>query len=466
MSNPKPYDALIIGVGQAGNPLASALVQAGWKVAVVEREHVGGTCVNVGCTPTKTMVASARVAYLARRGADFGVGTSDVAVDLPAVRQRKQRIVDDSRNRIQRRMEATHGLDFWMGEASFVSPDTVQIRPNQGETVLVRAPKIFINTGARPAVPSLPGLDATPFLNSTTIMELDELPAHLLVLGGGYIGLEFGQMFRRFGAQVTIIHRGGQLLSREDEDIATAVADILREDGINILLNTKALRVEKADAQPNQRRIRLVVDSAEGERTLIGSHLLVATGRRPNVEALNLAAAGIATDDRGYIRVNARLETNVPGVYALGDVNGGPAFTHISYDDFRIIRTNLLEGGEVTTDGRLVPYTVFIDPQLSRIGLSEAEAKKAGRKVRVAKMPMAHVARAIEMGETRGFIKAIVDAESEELLGAAVLGVEGGELASQFQIAMMGKLPYSALRDAILPHPGLAEAWNNVFARL
>jgi pyruvate/2-oxoglutarate dehydrogenase complex dihydrolipoamide dehydrogenase (E3) component len=292
-------------------------------------------------------------------------------------------------------------------------------------------------------------------------MELEELPEHLLVMGGGYIGLEFGQMFRRFGSRVTIVQRGDQLLGREDNDVADEIAKILREDGITVLLNTEVLRVER-----KQDGLTLTVRGAGGEQTLIGSHLLVAVGRTPNTDRLNLSAAGIETDKRGFVRVNERLETNVSGVYALGDVNGGPQFTHISYDDFRIIRTNLIEGGAATTKDRFVPYTVFIDPQLGRVGLSETEANATGCKIRVAKLPMEHVARAIEMSETRGFIKAIVDADTNQILGCAVLGVEGGELMAMFEIAMMGKLPYTVLKDAIFAHPTMAESLNNLFMKM
>jgi pyruvate/2-oxoglutarate dehydrogenase complex dihydrolipoamide dehydrogenase (E3) component len=290
-------------------------------------------------------------------------------------------------------------------------------------------------------------------------MELDVLPDHLLVLGGGYIGLEFGQMFRRFGSAVTVVQRSNQLLGREDPDVDEEVAKILREDGVEVLLETQTLRAEQADGT-----IRLTVRTQNGERTLSGSHLLVAAGRVPNTDALNLSAAGVKTDKGGIVQVNERLETNVSGIYALGDVKGGPTFTHISYDDFRIIRTNLLEGGNATTNGRFVPYAVYIDPQLGRVGLSETEARAQGRRIRVAKMPMAYVARALEMDEPRGFMKAIVDADTNQILGYTALGVEGGELMSMVEIAMMGKVPYTTLRDGIFAHPTLAEALNNLFA--
>ncbi|MFB3074715.1 MAG: mercuric reductase [Candidatus Methylomirabilales bacterium] len=453
------YDAIVIGSGQAGKPLALSLAQAGRKTAIVEREHVGGTCVNVGCTPTKTMVASGRVAYLARRAGDYGVRPNPVQVEMAKVRQRKQAIVESFRNSGQRQLEKTEGVNLLFGEASFTGPKTVAVRMNNGGTRQLTADTIFINTGGRPSSPPIPGLDSVPTLDSTSIMELDVLPAHLLVLGGGYIGLEFGQMFRRFGSEVTVVQRGKQLLAREDTDVAEEVANILREDGVEILLETQTLRAEQADGA-----IRLTVRTQTGERTLSGSHLLVAAGRVPNTDALNLSAAGVKTDQGGIVQVNERLETNVPGIYALGDVKGGPAFTHISYDDFRIIRTNLLEGGNTTTTGRLVPYTVYIDPQLGRVGLSETEARATGRPIRVAKMPMAYVARALEMDEPRGFMKAIVDADTNQILGYTALGVEGGELMSMVEIAMMGKVPYTTLRDGIFAHPTLAEALNNLFA--
>lgn len=453
------YDAIVIGAGQAGGPLATALGQSGRKTAVIEREHVGGTCVNEGCTPTKTMVASARVAYLARRGADYGVNTGPVTVDMAQVRQRKRAIVESFRNSSQRRIEQTEGVDLLAGEASFTGPNAIAVRLNDGEMRQLTADCLFINAGTRPSNPPIPGLESVPALNSTTIMELDTVPEHLLVLGGGYIGLEFGQMFRRFGSDVTIVQRGNQLLTREDPDVTEAIAAILREDGVTVLLETNAVRL----AQHAAGGIDLTVRDAAGERTLTGSHLLVATGRVPNSDRLNLAAAGIQTDKRGYIQVNERLETSAPGIYALGDIKGGPAFTHISYDDFRIIRTNVIEGGNATITGRLVPYTVFIDPQLGRVGLSETEAREQGYSIRVARMPMSYVSRALEVDEPRGMMKAVVDAETAQILGCAILGLEGGELATLLQVAMMGRVPYTALRDGIFSHPTLAEAFNNLF---
>src|SRR5438876_1352347 len=416
------YDAIIIGAGQAGGPLSTALAQAGQKTAIIERVHVGGTCINEGCTPTKTMVASGRVAYLARRAADYGVETGPVSVDMTVVRKRKRDIVESFRTGSQRRIVSAEGVDLLMGESRFIEPKVVEVHLNTGEIRTLTANTIFINAGARPSIPPIDGIENVPKLDSTSIMELDSVPEHLLVFGGSYIALEFGQMFRRFGSKVTIIQRSAHLLSREDTDIADEVAQILREDGLEILLETSALHV----TQNLNGSIEMAVRTAGGERILTGSHLLVAAGRVPNTDWLNVEAAGIQTDKRGFIRVNEKLETNVPGVYALGDVKGGPAFTHISYDDFRIIRTNLLEHGNATIRDRLVPYTVFIDPQLGRIGLSETEARDKGHNIKVAKMPMNYVARALEVDESRGFMKAIVEADTSQILGAAVLGIEGG----------------------------------------
>lgn len=445
------FDAIILGSGQGGNPLSDALSTAGKKTALIERKHVGGTCINEGCTPTKTMVASARVAYLARRGADYGVKTSPVSVDMARVRERKRAIVADFRARRENRLKSEKNVELIRGEGRFVGPKSVSVN---GRTLA--AEWIFIDTGQRSAVPPIDGIEKVPFLDNVSIMELAELPEHLLVLGGGYVGLEFGQMFRRFGSKVTIIQRGKQLLVEEDPDVADEVRKILTEDGIDVLLNTSAVRVSG--------NIELQLKSSAGNRSLKGSHLLLGTGRVPNTDSLDLDKAGIAVDQRGYVKVNEYLETNVDGVYALGDVNGGPAFTHISYDDFRILKSNLLDEERRTTKGRVVPYTVFIDPQLGRVGLTETEARKQGKEIRVAKMPMSYVARALETDETRGFMKIVVDAETEKILGAAVLGIEGGEIMSQIQIAMMGGLKYTALQNAILAHPTLAESLNNVFS--
>lgn len=457
---PERFDTIIIGTGQSGKPLALALGRAGRKTAVVEAKHVGGTCINVGCTPTKTMVASARVAHLARRGADYGVHATAPRVELAEVWARKQRVVEQFRRGGQRSLEGVPAIDLMFGEGSFADARTVRVKLNAGGERLLAAERIVINTGGRSVVPGIPGLAEVGFLDSSSIMDLQALPAHLVVLGGGYIGLEFSQMFRRFGARVTVITRDDRLIPREDPDVSAEVEKILAEDGIGVVKNANTLRVEGHSG------VQVFVETPEGPREISGSHLLVAIGRAPNSERLTLSAAGVATDKAGYIPVNNRLETNVSGIYAIGDVKGGPAFTHISYDDYRVLRANWLEGGDATTDGRYVPNTMFIDPQLATVGVNEAEAQRRGLNYRVAKLPMTSVARAIEMSETRGFMKAIVDADTRQILGCTVLGIEGGEIMSMLQIAMMGKLPYPRLRDAIFAHPTLAEALNNLFASL
>lgn len=458
MSAPNHYQAIVIGSGQAGTPLCQALAKAGLRTALVERVHIGGTCINEGCTPTKTMVASGRVAYLARRGTEYGVHTGSITIDMNRVRERKRDIVASFRDGSKARIEKTPGLDLLFGEASFTGPRSIQVRLQDGSQRTLSADRSFINAGCRPSVPSLAGLQEIPFLNSTSIMELDVVPEHLLVIGGGYIGLEFGQLFRRLGSRVTIFQQGSQLLRDEDSDVVMEILNILQQDGIEVLLNTSVKRVVREGPQ-----IKLAVALAGEERTFTGSHVLAATGRVPNSDTLNVSAAGIATDARGFLQVNAKLETNVAGVYALGDIKGGPAFTHISYDDYRIVRTNLLEHGNASTEGRLVPYTVFIDPQLGRVGLTETEARAKNLKIRVAKMPMSYVARALEVDETRGFLKAIVDAGSGQILGVAVLGLEGGEVMSMLQLAMVGKLPFTTLRDGVFSHPSLSESLNNLF---
>ena len=380
---------------------------------------------------------------------------------MTQVRQRKQTIVDDFRTGGQRRLEQAENVELIFGEGRFTAPKVVEVTLKAGGARTLTADAIFINTGARPARPAIDGLDSVDALDSTSIMELGALPEHLLILGGGYIGLEFGQMFRRFGSAVTVVQRGKQLLAREDPDVAEEVLKVLQEDGIEVLLQTEATRVQAAAGG-----VVLQLRGPAGDRTVAGSHLLVAAGRVPNSDGLNLGAAGVQVDARGFIPVNDRLETNVAGIYALGDVKGGPAFTHISYDDYRIIRNNLLRGGQSTTRDRLVPYTVYIDPQLGRIGLTEQEARAQGRTIRVAKIPMSWVARALEMAEPRGFIKAVVDGETRQILGAAVLAVEGGEIMSMLEIAMMAKLPYTALEDGIFAHPALAEGLNTLFMSL
>ena len=458
MDSVEQFDAIVIGSGQGGGPLSAALAKAGRRTAIVERKHVGGTCINEGCTPTKTMVASGRVAYLARRASDYGVHTGPITIDLKKVRQRKRDIVESFRNGSQKKLEGAPNLDLIFGDATFAGPRTIEVKLQDGTSRSLSAPQVFINAGTRASRPKLDGLDSVPSLDNVSLMELGDLPEHLLVLGGGYIAVEFGQLFRRLGSRVTIVQAGHQLLDHEDPDVAEEIAKIFQQDGIEILLNAHASRVAQSGGT-----ISLDVTANNTTRTLSGSHLLLATGRVPNSDTLHLEKAGIRTDQRGFIQVTERLETTAEGVYALGDIKGGPAFTHISYDDYRILRANLLEKKNATTKDRQVPYCVFIDPQLGRIGLTESEAGKLGRKIRVAKLSMTSVARAIEIDETRGFMKAVVDADSNLILGAAILGIEGGEVMAVVETAIMGKLPYTTLRDATYAHPTLAESLNNLF---
>jgi pyruvate/2-oxoglutarate dehydrogenase complex dihydrolipoamide dehydrogenase (E3) component len=455
---PEQYDAIVIGTSQGGRFLPIELAEAGRRVALVERDQLGGACVNTGCTPTKTLIASARLAHQARRGAEYGVRTGPVSVDLTAVRERKRAMVAGARENYASRL--THDrLTLIGGEARFTGPDTVEVALAGGGARLITAPTVVVDTGTRPKAPVIAGADDVPVLDSTSIMELGEVPEHLIVLGGGYIGLEFGQMFHRFGSEVTIVQRAPRLLSNEDEDVSDEIAAILRDEGITVLTSSTPVLLERAGGG-----IRLTVRTQDGERQLDGSHLLSATGRVPNTEALRPAAAGIRLDDDGFIEVDEYLRTSAPGVYAMGDVRGGPAFTHASNDDSRILRANLIRNEKASTRDRTVPYTVFIDPQLGRVGVSEREARAQGRAIRVAKIPMGAVVRAIETGETLGFMKAVVDSDSGQILGCAVLGSEGGEIMTIVQVAMLGRLTYGAMADAIFTHPLLAEGLNSLFA--
>ncbi len=451
------FDLLVLGSGQSGNPLAGKFVDAGKRAAVVERALVAGTCINYGCTPTKTMVASARRAYEARTASELGIDIPDFKVNLERIRQRKRDIVAQFRAGSERRFQSG-SPELIRGEASFVGPHEVRVQLNEGGERKLSASAIVIDTGLSPLIPKIPGLEGVPYLDNVSLMELAAVPEHLVILGGGYLAVEFGQMFRRFGSKVTMLQKGSHLLEREDDDVSDALAQILREDGIDVRTGSEATAVSATNGG-----ISVHLENGEPAE---GSHLLVAVGRKPNTEALNLKGAGIKTDKHGFVHVNEKLETNIPGVYATGDVNGGPAFTHISYDDYRILRDNLLHGANRTTKGRLVPNVVYTDPQLGRVGLTEREARAQGRPYKLAKMPMSSVARANEIGETRGFMKALVDPDSGQILGAAVLGAEGGEIMSMVEIGMMGKLTYRDMVEAIFAHPAYSESLNNLFNKL
>lgn len=454
------FDAVIIGSGQSGNPLAVKFAVSGKKVALVEKEHIGGSCVNVGCSPTKTMEASGRVAHLVRRAADYGIHfPGPVTVDMETVRRRKRDIVTSFSSGDEAKLER-RGVEIVWGEARFTSGKEIEVALNDGDTRRLKADLIFIDTGTRPAVPKIDGLPECTILSNGTIMELDLVPEHLMIIGGGYVGMEFARMFRRFGSEVTIVQRGSQVLSQEDEDLAQAIQEIYARDNIRIILQADT----HSASQDRDENIHLRVTCGEREETISGSHLLLAAGRIPNTDMLNLAAAGVEMDDRGYIVTDDRLRTTAPDIYAMGDVKGGPAFTHISYDDYRIVRSNLFENGSATTENRILPYVVFIDPQLGRIGLSEKEATERGIPYKMVKMPMAHVARALEVDETDGFMKALVDTDSGRILGFACLGMEGGELMAVVQVAMAGGLTWRDLKNMIFSHPTLAESLNNLFS--
>lgn len=463
MTGTDHYDAIVIGAGQAGGPLSSALAGAGKRTAIVERAHYGGTCVNIGCTPTKTMIASGRVAHLARRAADYGIGTGPITVDQSVIRRRKQTVVDSFRQGSESSVRGTEGLDAIDGQARFTGPRQLTVTLSAGGERHLTADQVFVNVGDRPTVPPIDGLDGVPYLTSTTILDLEETPRHLVIIGAGVISVEFGQLFRRLGSEVTFLIRGDDFLATEDHEISDTLRDIFIEDGIDLRFGTQATRVSRS----TDGGITLELAGKDGPAgTLNASHLLVATGRRPNTDDLGLDAAGIVMDDKGHITVNGRLETSAEGVWALGDVTGGPAFTHISYDDYRIVRDNLLHGASRSTDDRIVPWTVFTDPQLGHVGMTERQARAAGHEVRVASLPMSSVARAIETDETRGLMRAIVDAKTDRILGATVLGIDGGEVATVIQVAMMGGLPYTALRDAAISHPTVSESLNNLFMSL
>ena len=478
----KDFDLIIIGSGQAAAPLARDAASVGWKVAVIEEDHPGGTCINTGCTPTKTLVASAGTAYRVRNAARWGIAgnssgeTGGVQVDWPAVRGIRDKIVEDFRSGSLRGLRGTEGLEYIEGHAAFIGPGEIEIITGEGAGInlhRIKAPRIVLDVGGEPIIPEIPGLESVHYVDSAGIQSIDKLPRHLVVLGGGYVGLEFAQMFRRFGCEVTIVHRGEHLLSREDEDIALEMAKILKSEGLSIFTNAyPAVFTPSEDGEKGHFTLSLEpadggsAASADVPENLSGADLvLLAVGRSAKTENLGLDKAGITTDKRGFIKVDDSLKTSADGVWAVGDCKGGPAFTHIAYDDYRLLRDLWFPStGSHRTgiSGRPVPYTVFTDPQLGRIGLSEKEARDAGIEADVYSIPFTWVARALEAGETAGLMKILASPEDGHILGGAVLGMEGGELATMIQLAMAGGLTIYDLKETIFPHPGLAEAFNNL----
>ena len=452
----KNFDVIVIGAGQAGPPLAARFAERGMAVALVEREHLGGTCVNDGCIPTKTLVASARVAHVARHAGKYGVQAGDVSVDMRAVKARKDEVVNLSVASLTDWLGGIKTLTNIRGEARFTGSNTVRV--GDGE---LSAPKIFINVGGRPSVPDWPGISSVPYLTNTSMMAVDFLPAHLVILGGSYIGLEFAQMYRRFGSRVTVIEAGPRLVGREDADVSGAVRAMLEGEGITVYVDADNLAItHEAD------QVRVAFGAGGAAQSVTGSHLLLAVGRRPNTDGLGLEAAGIATDARGFIVVDDELRTGVPGVWALGDVNGRGAFTHTSYNDFEVVAANLLDGGARRVSDRISAYALYTDPPLGRIGMSEAEVRASGRAALVARLPMARVGRARERGETTGFIKVLVDAQSERILGAALFGIEADEVVQLLLLAMAADLPYTRITRTMFIHPTVTELLPSLFAAL
>jgi pyruvate/2-oxoglutarate dehydrogenase complex dihydrolipoamide dehydrogenase (E3) component len=453
------YDAIIIGSGQAANPLAGKLAAKGWKTALIEKKFIGGTCINVGCTPTKTLVASGRVAYLTKRSADYGVHTTGYSIDIESVIRRKNAHVITARESSAKRLLETHNLDVIFGNAAFSGPKEVTVTGEDGSITTMTAEKIVINTGTRPVIPQIAGLPEIHYYTSDTILDLLSIPSHLAIVGGSYIALEFGQLYRRLGSKVTIIESHEQFLSKEDGDIAAEIKKIFEGDGIRILTGTKVKSVGA-----NSDNINIELENTNGTQTITASHILIATGRLPESAALNPGAAGINIDKDGFISVDGKLQTNIPGIYALGDVKGGPQFTHISYNDHLILYKNLMENADLNITGREIIYCLFTDPELGRVGLTEKMAREKGLNIKVVTLPATRIARAWENDETRGMLKAIVNLDNKMILGAAMLCSNGGELMSILQMAMMGNVTYDKIRDAVYAHPTFAESLNVLFA--
>jgi pyruvate/2-oxoglutarate dehydrogenase complex dihydrolipoamide dehydrogenase (E3) component len=453
----KTFDAIVVGAGQAGPSMVERLATAGMTVAIVERHLFGGTCVNTGCTPTKTLVASAEVVHRARRAADFGIHIEgSIATDMRAVKARKDAIVDTSRTGLERWLRSMKNCTVLEGHARFESPHTLRVGDD-----LIGAEKIFLNVGGRAIVPDMPGVNSVPCLTNTSILDLDTLPRHLVVVGGSYIGLEFAQMYRRFGSEVTVIEKGPHLLWREDPDVCAAIEEIFTKEGIALRPEAECVRFE-----PRGQDIAAGVNCTTGEPEVVGSHVLLAVGRRPNTDDLGIEKAGLKLDQRGYIEVDDQLRTSVPGIWALGDCNGKGAFTHTAYNDFEIAAQNLLDGRSRRVSDRIPCYGLFIDPPLGRVGMSETQARAANRKIRIGKRPMTRVHRAVEKGETQGFMKVIVDEQSNEILGAAILGPGGDEAVHCFADTMSARAPYSTLRDTVHIHPTVSELIPTILGEL
>ena len=445
---PEPYDAIVIGTGQSGPSLAVRLAQAGRRTAIIERKLFGGTCVNVGCIPTKTLIASARAAHVARTAADYGVMIEGaIKVDMAQVKARKDAVVAESNTGLAKWLRSTKNLTVIEGHARFTGPHTVEVNGQ-----VLQAPQIFIDTGGRATVPAIPGLEQVQYFTNSSMMEVDFLPAHLLIVGGSYIGLEFAQMYRRFGAEVTVIEHGPRLIAREDEEVSQEVRRILEAEGVTVHCGAEQLRVAKQGAQ-----IELAFEAQGKVQTVSGSHLLLAVGRVPNTDDLGCDQAGIALDKRGYITVDDQLQTSVPGVWALGDVNGRGAFTHTSYNDYEIVAANLLDNDPRRVSDRIPIYALFIDPPLGRVGMTEAEVRATGKPALIGKMKMARVGRARERGETKGFMKVLIDAESKKILGAALLGIEGDEAVHALADVMYAGAPYTVIQRAVHIHPTVSE---------
>lgn len=458
MPEKQHFDLLIIGSGEAGKNLAWAMAKSGRRTAVVERSLIGGSCPNIACLPSKNVIHSAKVAELARHAAEFGVITQGMTVEMTGVRARKRRMVEGE-VRLHLELYKASGAELIMGEARFIGPKTVEVRLNEGGLRVLTGDQVFLDVGTHAAIPDVPGLRAAKPLTHVEALELDHLPEHLVVLGGGYVGCELAQAMRRFGSRVTIVERGPQLVGREDTDVAQGILELFQDDGIEVLLNTHFIEVEGFSGQGVRARVR----TSQGEHMLEGSDLLVSLGRVPNTQALGLEETAVETDDHGYIRVNERLQTSAPGIWAMGECAGSPKFTHVATDDFRIVRDNL-NGGYRTTRGRLVPFCLFTDPELARVGLNEVEARKQSIPYRLAIIPMAKVRRTVTLSETRGFLKALISVENDEILGFTGFGAEAGELMGVVQAAMLAKQPYTLLRDAILAHPTMAEGLTVLFA--